>query len=231
MSQPPNSAPRNLKSLPLHWEPVSGHPVPEKLAAMLAALKSGSDPNELDHAPRAERSIGRPLHYATEYTFFDHSLRHENLPVVELLLKHGADPRLPGMEPNPSPLEDLRAVVNANTPEVKWASERDMEFFKRALNAMEEKARELDGKFCFNGGWGKNEWDWHMYIYRNWGEEIVSLAKDDMVCIVVKLRILSYRTSWVTKSGRFLGGLSWRWFGEHQDMMYDYERESIAEDS
>jgi hypothetical protein len=147
MSQPPNSPPGKLKNLPLHWEPVSGHPITEKLTTMLGALKSGSDPNELDHASRPERSIGRPLHYATEYTFFDHSLRHENLPVVELLLKHGADPRMPGMGPNPSPLEDLRAVVNANSPEVKWASERDMEFFKGALEAMERRARELDGEF------------------------------------------------------------------------------------
>jgi hypothetical protein len=151
MSQPPNSAPGKLKNLPLHWEPVSSHPITEKLTNMLAALKSGSDPNELDHAfaSRPERSIGRPLHYATEYTVFDHSLRHENLPVVELLLRYGADPRLAGMGPNPSPLEDLRAVVNANIPELKWASERDMEFFKGALEAMERRARELDGEVPF----------------------------------------------------------------------------------
>ena len=31
---------------------------------------------------------------------------------------------------NPSPLEDLRAVVKANSPEVKWVSETDMDFFK-----------------------------------------------------------------------------------------------------
>jgi hypothetical protein len=163
MSQPPNSPPRKLKNLPLHWEPVSGHPISEKLTNMLAALKSGCDPNELDHAyaSRPERSIGRPLHYATECTVFDHSLRHENLPVVELLLRHGADPRMPGMGANPSPLEDLRAVVNVNSPELKWASERDMEFFKGALKAMEGRARELDGEyffsspFLFGGGLGK----------------------------------------------------------------------------
>jgi hypothetical protein len=56
---------------------------------------------------------------------------------------------MPGMGPNPSPLEDLRAVVKANSPdsEVKWASERDVEFFKGALEAMEKRARELDGEF------------------------------------------------------------------------------------
>jgi hypothetical protein len=62
---------------------------------------------------------------------------------------------MPGMGANPSPLEDLRAVVNANSPEVKWASERDMEFFKGALEAMEGRARELDGEFLFGGGFGE----------------------------------------------------------------------------
>jgi hypothetical protein len=153
MSRPPNPPPRKLKNLPLHWEPVSGHPITEKLTNMLAALKSGSDPNELDHAyaSRPERSIGRPLHYATEYTVFDHSLRHENIPVVELLLRYGADPRMPGMGANPSPLEALKAVVKANSPdsEVKWASERDIEFFKGALEVMEGRAKELDGEVFF----------------------------------------------------------------------------------
>jgi hypothetical protein len=169
MSRPPNPPPRKLANLPLHWEPVSGHPITEKLATMLAALKSGSDPNELGHAfaSRPERSIGRPLHYATEYTVFDHSRRHENLPVVELLLRYGADPRMKGMGANPSPLEELRIVVMANSDgsEVKWASERDMEFFKGALEAMERRAKELDGEcfffFCFRWGvWGRtNETD------------------------------------------------------------------------
>jgi hypothetical protein len=157
MSQPPNSPPGKLKNLPLHWEPVSGHPITEKLTNILTALKSGCDPNELDHAyaSRPERSIGRPLHYATEYTVFDYSLRHKNLPVVELLLRHGADPRMPGMGANPSALEEVRAVVKANSPdsEVKWASERDMEFFKGALEAMEGRARELNGEVFFFFFW------------------------------------------------------------------------------
>jgi hypothetical protein len=117
---------------------------------MHSALKSGRDPNELDtaFASRPERSIGRPLHYATEYTVFDTSRRWENLPVVELLMRYGADPRMEGMGGNKSPLEEVRGVVKANSPdsELKWASERDMEFFKGALEVMEGRARELDGE-------------------------------------------------------------------------------------
>jgi hypothetical protein len=147
MPPPSKAPPWSFKESPLHWEPVSGHPISEKLAAIKAALEVGADPNELDHARRAERSIGRPLHWATEYSTFDHNLRHENLPVVELLLKHGADPRLPGMGPNWSPLEEMRTVVAANSPKLKWATEQDMVMFKGALKMMKDKAKELDGKF------------------------------------------------------------------------------------
>ena len=66
-----------------------------------------------------------------------------------------------GMGANPSPLEELRIVVMANSDgsEVKWASERDMEFFKGALEAMERRAKELDGEcfffFAFGGVFGE----------------------------------------------------------------------------
>lgn len=128
---------------PLFWEPVSGHPISVKLTAMKAALASGADPNELDHEPRAEKNLGRPLHLAIEYTSSNLSRLHENLPVVELLLQHGADPRLGGMQGRYSPLEDLRRVVAYNDPTMREA----MGFFKEVLEMMEVKARELDGMF------------------------------------------------------------------------------------
>ena len=140
-----------LKSSPLHWEPVSGHPISEKFAAMKAALDSGADPNELDHQRRTERSIGRPLHYATEYTTFDHSRRHENLPLIKLLLQHCADPRLHGMECTKSPIDEMKTVVEFNSPDLKWATEQDMVFFRGALEMMKEKANELDGRICLSG--------------------------------------------------------------------------------
>jgi len=110
---------------------------------MKAALASGADPNELDHEPRAEKNLGRPLHLAIEYTSSNLSRLHENLPVVELLLQHGADPRLGGMQGRYSPLEDLRRVVAYNDPTMREA----MGFFKEVLEMMEVKARELDGMF------------------------------------------------------------------------------------
>ena len=130
---------------PLFIEPISGHPIQEKLSAMKTALASGADPNELDHQPRAERNQGRPLHMAIEYTMGDLSRLHENLPVVELLLQHGADPRLPGMWGRPAPMEDLKLVLEFDDGTLRVARP----FFRDALELMERKAGELEGAFLF----------------------------------------------------------------------------------
>lgn len=142
---PPTKPFKYIEGLPLHWEIVSGHSMDEKLSNMRAALKSGADPNALDKAPRPERSMGPPLHYPTDTLHFDFMPRHENLPIVELSLEYGADPRMEGMVGSrESPLEDVERIVKTNYPKL---GERDMEFFKAALMGMEEKARELEGGF------------------------------------------------------------------------------------
>ncbi|KAN0102204.1 hypothetical protein V8E51_012714 [Hyaloscypha variabilis] len=138
--------PWTAKSSPLHWEPFSDHPISEKLAAMKAAIDSGADPNELDHPTkngkrRPELSIGRPLHYAID-TRFDHSRRHENLPVVELLLQHGADPRLEGMEFTKSPIDEIKSDLE--NPDSKLLSQKNVAFFRAAMEIMQKKANELD---------------------------------------------------------------------------------------
>jgi hypothetical protein len=132
---------------PLFWEPISGHPLPVKLASMKAALAAGADPNELDHEPRPERNRGRPLHLATDhlYTTLSHLPPGENLPVVELLLEHGADPRLKGLQFMNSPLERLRQIVRYNNP----GAGKAIDFFRRALDIMEVRGRELDGLFPY----------------------------------------------------------------------------------
>ncbi|TGO43872.1 hypothetical protein BCON_0773g00010 [Botryotinia convoluta] len=94
---PPTKPFKYIEGLPLHWEIVSGHPIAEKLSNMRAALKSGANPNALDKARRAEQSRERPLHYATDTLHFDFMPRYENLPIVELFLEFGADPRMLGM--------------------------------------------------------------------------------------------------------------------------------------
>ncbi|THV52650.1 hypothetical protein BGAL_0073g00250 [Botrytis galanthina] len=136
---PPTKPFKYIEELPLHWEIVSGHPIAEKLSNMREALESGADPNALDKAPRPERSMGRPLHYATDTLHFDFMPRYENLSIVELLLEYGADPRMKGMAGSrESPLEDVERIVKTNYPKL---GERDMEFFKAALVVMEEKLR------------------------------------------------------------------------------------------
>jgi hypothetical protein len=115
---------------------------------MKAAIDSGADPNELDHPTkngkrRPELSIGRPLHYAID-TRFDHSRRHENLPVVELLLQHGADPRLEGMEFTKSPIDEIKSDLE--NPDSKLLSQKNVAFFREAMEIMQKKANELDGR-------------------------------------------------------------------------------------
>lgn len=99
MSAPgsPSKPFKYIEGLPLHWEIISGHPIAEKLSNVRAALQSGADPNALDKVRCAEQSRGRPLHYATDTLHFDFMSRYENLPIVELLLEYGADPRMAGM--------------------------------------------------------------------------------------------------------------------------------------
>jgi len=136
------------KSSPLHWQPFSDHPISKKLAAMKAAIDSGADPNELDQpikngVRRPELSIGRPLHYAID-TRFDHSRRHENLPVVELLLQHGADPRLEGMEFTKSAIDEIKEDLESQ--DSNRLSQENVAFFREALVIMQKKANELDGR-------------------------------------------------------------------------------------
>ncbi|TGO26761.1 hypothetical protein BPAE_0053g00140 [Botrytis paeoniae] len=142
-SGPPTKPFKFIEGLPFHWEIVSNYLITGKLSNMRAAFKSGADPNALDKVRRAEQSMGRPLHCATVVTHFDFMPRYENLPIVELLLEFGADPRMEGMGgTRESPLEDVERIVETNYPKL---GERDIKFFKAAFVVMiEEKARELE---------------------------------------------------------------------------------------
>lgn len=111
---------------------------------MKAAIEAGADVNELDHEPDPRRNHGRPLNFAVEYTISDFKYLKENLPVIELLLQHGADPRLPGMIHTPSPLEEMRRMASVDDRHVKeWAEVKP--FFQKAFAVMREAAEKLDG--------------------------------------------------------------------------------------
>jgi len=115
---------------------------------MKAANDSGADPNELNHPTknderRPELSIGCLLHYAID-TSFDHSRRHENLPVVELLLQHSANPQLESMEFTKSVMDEIKADLES--PDSKRLQQENVTFFREALEIMQKEANELNSR-------------------------------------------------------------------------------------
>lgn len=154
---------------PLFWEPLQDKPVAAKLAAMRAALDNspGADPNMIDREPEAARNRGRPLHcaIAAGRTLSRNqgddmptwAATRGNLPVVELLLEHGADPRLggqdaaaarPGLGPQRllSPIEEAEVNMAYPTGNLDEDFEEVKAFYTQALALMKTAAERLDRK-------------------------------------------------------------------------------------
>lgn len=133
-------------------------PTAEKLAAIRAALDDGADPNMIDRESVPRDHSGRPLHcaIAAGRTLSCNEVPWEatrgNLPVIELLLERGADPRLGGRDPRPgpqwlfSPIEE--AEVNMGSPsDIPGEDfEEVKEFFRQALVIMKAAAERLDSE-------------------------------------------------------------------------------------
>lgn len=130
---------------PLFVAALSLDPPAVKAAAVEAALRAGADPNELDH------DLGRGMHCARALAcFVDPERHHElrgthdgmrnNLPAIEAMLRHGADPRLA------SPFHASKSAL----AHVRWAREREPDlapdFFEAASRMLESAAAELDGE-------------------------------------------------------------------------------------
>ncbi|XP_014562092.1 hypothetical protein COCVIDRAFT_84735 [Bipolaris victoriae FI3] len=115
---------------------------------MRAALAAGFSPNELDRRPRAE---GRALDWAIcDGRSVNYAVLKQNLPVVELLLEAGADPRLPSRGGS-SPIDSLEAWFKQYEIHGETWAEEDLElkpFFEKALEAMKRTRDELNGEFC-----------------------------------------------------------------------------------
>ena len=89
---PPQPIP--LRMTPLFREPLSNHTVEVKLAAVRAAIEAGADVNQLDDDPTGHNE-GRPLDACLNLPHMAGSADvTTNLPVIKMLLEHGADPRL-----------------------------------------------------------------------------------------------------------------------------------------
>lgn len=76
-------------------EPLSRHSVETMLAACRAAITNGEDVNALDTVAHVGYNEGRPLDACLRQAHMPGKRSIiENLPAIELLLDHGADPRL-----------------------------------------------------------------------------------------------------------------------------------------
>lgn len=128
----------------LIMEPLSLHSAEVMLAACRAAIANGEDVNAPDTLPLLGHNEGRPLNACLRQTHMpgDKSIM-ENLPVIELLLEHGADPRLfwrsVGVQNIPI-LQAKRFSIN------KEMTEEERKFWKHLLRLFEEAILRIDAK-------------------------------------------------------------------------------------
>ncbi|KAJ4418866.1 hypothetical protein N0V82_005313 [Gnomoniopsis sp. IMI 355080] len=139
----------SCKKPPLHWEALySTSSLELRLANMTAALDAGADPNELDHELNVHRGLGRPLHCCLGgyMAWGPPKVIRLNLPLIELLLARGADPRLPGPR-YPSPLEMARQEAEDNdNPDEGEKILQDCGFYAEAYKLLKAAADSLDGE-------------------------------------------------------------------------------------
>lgn len=131
---------------PLLYIPISDIPIDAKVALMKRAIEAGDDVNQLDPINDKRVCFGRPLNFAVEYSRANFDYLKDNIPVIKLLLEHGADPRLPGLYREKSALEAMREVsqTKISTTQPEW--NKLVPFFQEAFQLMEEAAKRLDGK-------------------------------------------------------------------------------------
>lgn len=149
------------KKPPLHYEPMfSDSPIDVRLANMTAALDAGADPNEVDHELSVWQCLGRPLHCCVGgfNAWGPPSVVRDNLPLIELLLSRGADPRLPGpawsevyrvgRPRHPSPLELVREEIEdpEDRPDDWETVLMECGFYGEAYTLLKAAAESLDGE-------------------------------------------------------------------------------------
>ncbi|KAF2636448.1 hypothetical protein P280DRAFT_151429 [Massarina eburnea CBS 473.64] len=128
-----------LKS-PLIVKPLQNWEISGRLAAMRAAISAGEDVNKLDDEAMIGFNEGRPLdaclrlgHMAGNADYRD------NLPLIELLLEHGADPRLVSRAVMKPPI--LVAKFHAERSSGEWK-----EYWDRVIVLLEEAIVRLEEK-------------------------------------------------------------------------------------
>lgn len=139
---------KNLK--PLHHEPLSTHPIEKKLARMRAAIAAGADVNGLDESEPICHREGRPLDACLRVSHMPNGgFFYENVHVIELLLEHGADPRLRCIKNvffTPLQVATFGAERDDQVPRAKVFFERVVVMFKEAIAKLEEREKSEKGE-------------------------------------------------------------------------------------
>lgn len=112
------------------------------VAAVRTALENGDDVNQLDTDPHLGLNAGRPLDACLRASLMPgRKSIIENLPVIQLLLEHGADPRLYSRSAKFPPL-----ALATSYSERDSEAEEEKAFWKYLLKLFKEAIVRLDAK-------------------------------------------------------------------------------------
>lgn len=102
---------------------------------MRAAIEAGADVHQLDQEPIVGYNEGRPLDACINTSHFSgEAWLEDNIPAIELLLQHGADPRLGARPTLFAPVRIARYYAeNAASEETKATWKRILELFNEAI--------------------------------------------------------------------------------------------------
>lgn len=134
---------KSSRHLPLFREPLSNHSAQEKVAAMRAAIAAGADVHELDQEPIMGYNEGRPLDACLNVSHMAEGARLvDNIPAIELLLQHGADPRHSARPTKFSPLRVATYYAeHAASEEARATWNRIFTLFEHAILRLDEVDR------------------------------------------------------------------------------------------
>lgn len=133
-----------LQRSPLITEPISTHDVPTMLAAVRTAIENGADVNQLDTETTPHLFEGRPLDACLAFQRMPgRKSIIENLPVIELLLEHGADPRL-WSEVTGALRSPVSLALEYSKDE--GLTEKTRDFWKRVFELFKEAIARIDAK-------------------------------------------------------------------------------------
>lgn len=130
----------------IFWASTSCYSLRCKLAELLVALEDGANPNEEESMLPPQARSGRPLDVCLDDTKSDMAEKSllNNIPVIQMLLDYGADPRLDpipklkGLPPCPlKPVEEAPRQARVAKGPMK-------EFYEEAHRVLKKSADRLD---------------------------------------------------------------------------------------